>query len=105
MLRRSVLVLGLGAMLSVSVAVSARSQTATPPPMSPMATTPAASPMAGMMEMSVDAPAVPAVVGYAEGAEIHFIHPEASDPAIAQSRLWPPPGGTNSGSSQQRIRT
>lgn len=85
MLRRLVLVLGLGAVLSVSVAVSARSQTATPPPMSAMATPPAASPMEGMMEMSVAAPAVPAVVGYAEGEEIHFIHPEASDPQIAET--------------------
>jgi hypothetical protein len=41
--------------------------------------------MAGMMRTSVEAPAIPAVLGYAEGQEIHFIHPEASDPAIAET--------------------
>lgn len=34
--------------------------------------------------MSPDAPRVPAVFGYYDGQPVAFIHPEASDPAIAQ---------------------
>ena len=39
--------------------------------------------MSGGMDMS-DIPRVPPVFGYSEGADIHFIHTEVSDPEIAQ---------------------
>lgn len=82
--RRSLVVCALVAFFTVAVGVSVRSQTATETAMGAMST-PAASPMAGMMEMPIEAPAVPPVAGYAEGEEIHFFHTEASDPAIAKT--------------------
>lgn len=39
--------------------------------------------MAGMDEMAAQAPRVPPVFGYYAGQEVFFIHPEASDPDIA----------------------
>lgn len=84
MVHRRLLGLGLVALLTMSLGAAVRAQTPAPP-MGGMAATPAASPMAGMMGMTVDAPAAPPVAGYAEGEEIHFIHPEASDPALAET--------------------
>ncbi len=71
------------ALLTMLLGLSALAQPATPS-MEEMAGTPAASPMAGM-GIDVDAPRVPPVTGYAEGEEIHFIHPEASDEQLAQA--------------------
>lgn len=42
-----------------------------------------ASPMAGMGPMDEGTPAIPPVMGYAEGEEIRFIHTETSDPDLA----------------------
>ena len=36
------------------------------------------------MDEAAGGPTHPAVLGYAEGAEVRFIHPEASDPAITE---------------------
>lgn len=36
------------------------------------------------MNEAAGGPTLPAVLGYAEGQEIRFVHPEASDPEIAQ---------------------
>ncbi len=64
-------------LLTLFLGCSALAQPATPS-MDEMAATPADDQMGGM-DMHVDAPQVPAVVGYAEGEEIHFLHTEASD--------------------------
>ncbi len=71
------------ALLTMLLGLSVLAQPATTS-MEEMAGTPAASPMAGM-GMEVDAPRVPPVTGYAEGEEIHFIHPEASDEQLAKA--------------------
>ena len=70
-------------LLTLFLGCSALAQPATPS-MDGMAATPADAPMGGM-DMNMDAPQVPAVVGYAEGEEIHFIHTEASDEQLAQT--------------------
>lgn len=49
--------------------------------------TPAATPVGGMADMSMDvnAPQVPSVTGYADGQEILFMHTEVSDKQLAQT--------------------
>jgi len=70
-----------GTLLTLWLGCSALAQPATPS-MDGMAATPVDAPMGGM---DMDAPQVPAVVGYADGEEIHFIHTEASDEQLAQT--------------------
>lgn len=42
------------------------------------------NPMNGMGRLDAGKHQLPAVLGYAAGDEIHFVHPESSDPAVSQ---------------------
>jgi len=81
----SLLLAGCAADDEAPAAGSAATVTNTPMAESSMTETMGEQKMDSMGDMAADAPRLPPVLGYHDGEQVLFVHPEASDPDIAQT--------------------